>query len=103
MEIAGNVLITVGLVFILFGIIGLFRLNDFYQRVLITSKIDTIGVITIIVGMILKHGLSFFSLKLLLLILLIVILNTLVAHVVARSAYSSAGGLHDDDDVHGGK
>ena len=103
-EILSNAIIIIGVVFMFFGVFGLFRLQDFYLRVLVTAKIDTVGAITLIVGLIIRHGISFFSLKLLLLVVLILVLNPLIAHIIARSAYSSAGGLHDEyDDAKGGR
>ena len=89
MKIAGDIIIALGMVFILFGIIGLIRFRDFYTRILVTAKIDTVGVTTIFVGMAVKHGLSFFSLKVLLLIGIMMVINPLSAHMIARSAYLS--------------
>ena len=89
MEIAGNILIYTGIIFMIFGIIGIFRFKNFYTRILLTAKIDTVGAFTLIIGIALKHGISYFSLKLLLLIVLMIILNPLVAHIIARSAYLS--------------
>ena len=72
-----------------FGVAGTFMFNNFYMRLLVTSKIDTVGALTLIFGMILIHGFNFFSAKLFLLAIIIVILNPLVAHSVARAAYLS--------------
>ena len=104
MEIAGNVIMIIGLVFMFFGVVGLFRFKDFYLRILVLAKIDTVGAITFMVGIIVKHGISFFSLKVLLIMVLFIILNPLTAHIIARAAYLSFEGILDDhDDCHGGK
>jgi len=89
MEIVGNVIISAGIVFMLFGVIGIFKFKNFYLRMLVTTKIDTVGALTLLIGMALKHGFSFFSLKILLLLCLMVILNPVASHFVARSAYLS--------------
>ena len=89
MIIAGNILIFAGIVFMLFGIIGLFKFRNFYARILITAKIDTVGSLTFIIGVAVKHGFSFFSLKLMLLAALLLFINPLVTHIIARSAYLS--------------
>ena len=87
----------------LFGIIGLFRFKDFFSRILISAKIDTVGAITLIIGLVVRHGFSFFSLKLLLIVILLLILNPLAAHIIARSAYLSDSRLQDEyDDGLGG-
>ena len=95
MEITGNIIIIIGLVFVAFGIIGIFRFRNFYTRLLISAKIDTIGAVTVIIGIILRHGFGFFSLKALLLILILIIVNPLTSHIIARSAYLS--GYKTDD------
>ena len=86
----------------LFGIIGLFKFKDFYIRILVASKIDTVGFLTFIIGVGFIHGFSFFTAKLVLIGVIMLLLNPLVAHVVARSAYShghmtsvSRGDEHD--------
>ena len=89
MNIVSNVIICIGMLFILFGIIGIIRFKDFYMRISIATKIDTVGAITVIIGLAVKHGVSFFTLKLLLLVCLIMIVNPLSSHMIARSAYLS--------------
>ena len=89
MEILGNVIVIIGILFMFFGVIGLFKFRNFYPRILVTAKIDTVGTITILTGLIIKHGFGAFSLKLLLLLIIMLILNPLAAHMVARSAYLS--------------
>jgi|GEM_PF-853263 len=81
------VIMSLGIVFMLFGVIGLFRRNkDFYYRILIACKIDTVGMMTIGIGLALRHGFSFFTGKIMLILLIIVVLNPFVAHIVAGSA-----------------
>jgi len=89
MRIAGELIIAAGMVFILLGVIGILKYKNFYARILVTAKIDTVGVITIFVGMAVKHGLSFFSLKVLLLMAILIIINPLASHTIARAAYLS--------------
>jgi len=72
-----------------FGVLGIFKFDDFYPRILVSSKIDTVGALTLIAGLAVRHGVSFFSGKLLLLVIIILVLNPLVSYVVARSAYLS--------------
>ena len=103
MEIVGNIIVTAGAVLMLFSIVGLFRFKDFFSRILVTGIIDTVGAITVIIGLIVKHGFGFFSLKLVLIIALMLILNPLAAHIIARCAYLSDSDLRDEyDDGLGG-
>lgn len=88
-EIIGNILIGAGICFIAFGVFGIFRGKNFYSRILIASKVDTVGLITVLSGVAVKSGLSFFSLKTALIILIVIITNPLITHSIARSAYYS--------------
>ncbi|MCL2006515.1 MAG: monovalent cation/H(+) antiporter subunit G [Treponema sp.] len=96
MIILGNIVVIIGILFMFFGVIGLFKFKNFYPRILVTAKIDTVGTITILTGLILKHGFGPFSLKLLLLLVIMLILNPLAAHMVARSAYLSGYTTEDE-------
>jgi len=103
-EILSNIIIAIGLFFIVMGAVGLFRFENFYQRVLMAAKIDTVGMITLIFGLGIRHGLHdiFFTLKLVLIVIIMLILNPLVAHIMARSAYISGhmlkGELYEEPD-----
>ncbi|MCL2563737.1 MAG: monovalent cation/H(+) antiporter subunit G [Oscillospiraceae bacterium] len=87
--ILSYVLMGAGVAFMLFGVVGLFKYNRFFPRILVASKIDTVGVLTLIAGVALRHGFSFFTGKLLLIVIVMLVLNPLVAHILARSAYLS--------------
>jgi len=103
MEIAANVVMGIGVVFMLFGVIGMLRFNNFYLKLLVLVKIDTVGALTFMIGIILRHGFSFFSLKVLLIIVLFLILNPLTAHIIARGSYTCIEGNQDtSDDIMGG-
>lgn len=85
----GQILIGIGLVFIAIGTYSLLRLGDFYTRILITSKVDSMGLITIIFGAMLISGWSFFTAKLAFILLFEMITAPVGTHAVARSAYRS--------------
>ena len=86
-NIIGMVLIALGVVFTLFGVVAMFRFKNFYTRILTTAKIDTVGVITIVIGMVVRHGISPFTGKILLVGVILFVFNPLVTHILARSAY----------------
>ncbi len=85
----GQGLVIVSLLFMAAGVYGMLALKDFYSRVVITAKVDTVGLITLIVGVMLMHGLSFFSLKLGLILIFELLTNPLSTHSIAHSAYTS--------------
>jgi len=103
-RIVGEIVIGAGIFFILVGVIGIVKYENFFTRILVTAKIDTVGVITVFLGMAIRHGAGFFSLKVLLLVGIVMILNPLTSHMIARSAYLSgykpeaqAGANNDDN------
>ena len=95
LEIIGLVIMSIGMVFMFLGIIGIFRFKCFYARILVVTKVDTVGVIVFLTGLAVKHGFSFFSAKLMLIVIVIVILSPLVGHMLARSAHISGHKLSD--------
>jgi multicomponent Na+:H+ antiporter subunit G len=97
---------VLGAVFMMFGVIGIFRKNkSFYYRLLVACKIDTVGIITLAIGLALRHGISFFTGKLLLIVIIMMVLNPLIAHIMARcahtSGYSPDEGQHPDEEDRG--
>jgi len=95
LETLSNIIIIAGIILMSFGVIGIFKFKNFYPRILVTAKIDTVGVLTLMIGLIVKHNVSFFSLKLLMLLGIMLILNPLAAHMIARSAYLSGYKIED--------
>jgi len=87
LEIIGAVFIVVGCILMLLGAFGLLKFKHFYPRVLISSKIDTVGMFVLLLGLVIRHGISFFSAKIVLILIFLLILNPLVAHILSRSAY----------------
>lgn len=88
-EIIGNIVIIAGIIFMFFGVVGIFKFDSFYTRLLATSKTDTVGALTLIIGIAIRHGFSFFTGKVILLAIIMLIFNPLVGHILARSAYLS--------------
>ena len=85
-EIISNIIVSIGVIFLGIGIIGIFKYKDFYSRQIVAAKIDTISVLFIIFGIALRYGFSFFTLKLLMIAIMIFILNPFVGYVILRSA-----------------
>ena len=88
-DLIGNIIIGVGVVCMIFGAACLFMLKDFYPRILVASKIDTVGLLSFIIGFAFRHGFSFFTGKLFIILIIMLVLNPFVAHILASSAYKS--------------
>ena len=89
MIIAGNIIISIGLIFMALGIVGIFKYHDFFTRILIASKIDTVGTLTVLLGIAIRVGFNFMSLRILLLLALMFVINPIVTHIIVSSAYKS--------------
>lgn len=96
-EIISQVLIYIGFLFITAGTFGLFKYKIFYSRLLLSSQIDTVGFLSVMIGIMLKSGLSFFSAKILIICILGLIISPLNTHAIARSAYKSGFKLEKED------
>jgi len=85
----GYIIMGIGLAFMFLGIIGILQpKRDFYYRILVSCKIDTVGILTFCIGLAIRHGFTFFTGKVFLILIIMLILNPLVAHIMARSAYN---------------
>lgn len=85
-NLIANIIILIGLGFMALGIFGTFRFNDFFNRILITAKVDTVGFIAILFGYMIKMGFTFFTLKIFLVMVLYVVTNPIGTHSILRSA-----------------
>jgi multicomponent Na+:H+ antiporter subunit G len=89
MKFIGYGFVYLGLLFVAIGTLGIFRFRTFYARTLASSKVDIVGDITILIGLIILNGISAISLKLTLIIIILLIINPLISHTLVRSAVKS--------------
>lgn len=81
------IFIIIGVVFDLFGCIGLIRLPDIYNRLQSATKSVTLGTCSILFGLFIKYGFSAIGLKALIAIPLLFFVSTVAAHALIRSSY----------------
>lgn len=96
-ELVGNAIIVLSVVFMVLGAIGVFKFQNFYPRIIVASKVDTVGFMTFVLGMSVRHGFTFFTAKMWLIVVIVLILNPLVTHVVTRAAYYSGHPMDKTD------
>ena len=87
--IIGQAVILLGLLVTGFGVYAVLRLDGFYTRVVVTSKVEAMGFVTIIIGAMIVTGMEVALLKLLVILLFELITVSVSAHAVARSAWKS--------------
>ena len=86
-ETVGMVFIAVGVLFDLFGCIGLLRLPDVYNRLQAATKCVTLGTCGIMFGVFVYTGFSSLGIKALLAIPFIMLTAPVAAHALARGAH----------------
>ena len=91
-----DVLIGLGLLFVVIGTIGILRFRDVYSRLQASGVSDNAGLGLILIGLIIRNGLSADDLKLGLLLLLLLLTNPIITHSIAKSAFVMRHGTGDD-------
>ena len=86
-EIIGFIIIAIGVVFDIFGSIGLLRLPDVYNRLQAATKCVTMGTCTIMLGVFVMNGFNRLGIKALLIIPFIFLTSPTAAHALARGAH----------------
>ncbi len=81
------ILIIIGVVFDLFGCIGLIRLPDVYNRLQSATKSVTLGTCSILFGLFIKFGFSAIGIKALIAIPILFFASTVAAHALIRGSY----------------
>lgn len=95
-QLVGQGLVIFGLLIMATGVYSVLRYREFYSRVVITAKVDTVGFITVLVGLALLEGASFAALKVGLIILFEMVTSPLSTHAIARSAYRAGYRIEAD-------
>ena len=80
-------LLIVGILFNLFGCIGLIRLPDVYNRLQSATKCVTLGTCSILLSVLIFYGISNIGVKALIAIPLLFFTATVAAHALARGSY----------------
>ena len=83
----GCALISLGLLFVLIGTLGILRFRDIYSRLQASGVSDNAGVGFILLALMVEHGFDRSGLLLLVLLVLILLTNPIVTHSIAKSAF----------------
>jgi len=89
----GYILITVGILFDIFGCIGLVRFPDVYNRLQASTKCVTLGTILLLIGVALVSASGPTVAKALVCAVFILITSPTAAHAIAKGAYASGVAL----------
>ena len=80
MKVIGEILMGAGHFIMLCGIAGLLKNPGFYRRLLLSSLIDTVGLLVLLSGVAVRQGLGSFSFKVILLMGIVILTAPLSAH-----------------------
>ncbi|MCK5129462.1 MAG: monovalent cation/H(+) antiporter subunit G [Clostridiales bacterium] len=89
MSILSIILMSISFVIMLCTIILQFRFHAFYERILVSGNIDTVGMIFFMVATFFSAPSVEFVLKAALVLVLALITNPISSHATARSAFIS--------------
>lgn len=81
------VLFFAGCVVMVLGAVGVIRFPDVYTRLHASTKCDTGGAISILIGAAFALGLNMPSLKIVSVLFLIFLLNPVASHAIARASH----------------
>ena len=81
------VILALSWIFILFGMITIFRLKNMYARILAATTIDTVASLLVLIGLMFVADSFNFIIRLIVLLLFLLITNPISSHVNIRSAY----------------
>lgn len=89
------IFICIGVLFNIFGCIGLIRLPDVYNRLQSATKCVTLGCCSILLAVIFHYGLNDAGFKALIAIPILFFSSTVAAHALIRGAYHFGTKLYD--------
>lgn len=85
-NILAVIFVLAGVFYMLLGSIGINRFPDVYCRAHASGKVDTLGIMLFILGLIFFEGLSIVSLKLMLVAVFVAMTSPVASHALGRRA-----------------
>ena len=98
-NIIGYILAIIGILFDIFGCIGLVRFPDVYNRLQASTKCVTLGTIMLLLGVALVSGSGAITAKAIICAVFILITSPTAAHAIAKGAHASGVKLWENSVV----
>ncbi len=89
MSLIANLFFTIGMIFMIFGVLGVLRFPDLYTRIHPAGKAGTAGIFSIFIGLIFYSGISELLFRIILIAIFMLITNPIASHAIARAALES--------------
>ena len=94
-DVIGYILIVAGILFNIFGCVGLVRFPDVYNRLQAATKCVTLGTVLLLMGVALASGTGALAAKAIVCAVFILVTSPTAAHAIAKGAYASGVPLWD--------
>jgi multicomponent Na+:H+ antiporter subunit G len=88
-SVLGYILIGLGILFNVFGCIGLVRFPDVYNRLQAATKCVTLGTVLLLIGVAVAHGTGAMAAKAMICAVFVLVTSPTAAHAIAKGAYAS--------------
>jgi multicomponent Na+:H+ antiporter subunit G len=88
-DVIGYVLVTLGILFNIFGCVGLVRFPDVYNRLQAATKCVTLGTVLLLIGVAVAGGSGAMAAKAIVCAVFILVTSPTAAHAIAKGAYAS--------------
>jgi multicomponent Na+:H+ antiporter subunit G len=98
-DVIGYILIATGILFDIFGCIGLVRFPDVYNRLQASTKCVTLGTILVLLGVAIVGGIGSMAAKAIICAVFIMITSPTAAHAIAKGSYESGVKLWENSVV----
>lgn len=84
-ELIGNMIIGLGVSFVFVGMYGFFKFKEFRSKLLVAATIDAMALITVLIGAMVRSGITWFTFKVALILAIILVLNPVTTSKIALS------------------
>ena len=88
-DVIGYIMIVIGILFDIFGCVGLVRFPDVYNRLQAATKCVTLGTVLLLVGVAIVSGIGPTAAKAVVCAVFILVTSPTAAHAIAKGAYAS--------------
>ena len=85
-EILASLFVLAGVLFMLIAAVGIVRFPDFYIRMAVVTKAGTLGIGSILLGIIINYNETSILIKCFFIILFILLSSPVAAHIIGKTA-----------------
>jgi multicomponent Na+:H+ antiporter subunit G len=100
MKIVTDIILSLSWIFIIFGMVAVFKLKNMYSRILAATTIDTVASLLMLIALFFTVDSFKFVIRIILLILFLFITNPISSHVIIRSAFITGIPVNPEGDSH---